>query len=147
MSLKKVLIVVIIIFISNLVSAQSKSEKSQSKKLYEGTWVNKKTKRFIAFYYDDDVDYVTINDWTGSSNRNKNVDAYKAFIKGNKLIIPAENSDHHAPYCEIEILDHKLIFKCNAGNNFTDFVLLKDKLIDVTVFEQHHKKKYKNSKT
>ncbi|MEO5911708.1 MAG: hypothetical protein ABIP95_12515 [Pelobium sp.] len=141
MSVKKVLTVIIIIFFSNLVGAQSKPEKIQSKKLYEGTWVNKKAKRFIAFYYDDDVDYVTINDWTGSSNRNKNnnIDAYKAFIKGNKLIIPAENSDHHAPYCEIEILDHKLIYKCNTGTNFIDGSLLKDNS-NSTVFERINKK-------
>ena len=140
MSLKKVLIIVIIIFISNLVSAQSKSEKKQSEKLYEGTWVNKKTKRFIAFYYDDD--YVTINDWTGSSNRNKNnnIDAYKALIEGDKLVILEENSDHHAPYCEIEILNHELIYKCNAGTNFTDGILLEDKSTDSTVFERIHKK-------
>ncbi len=124
------------------INGPSKSEFINAKNLYEGTWVNKKTKRFIAFYFDDDVKYVTINDWTGNSNRDKNnsIDAYKVFIKGNKLIIPAENSDHHAPYCEIEILDGKLIYKCNAGNNFTDSVILKTKLADITIFERVDKK-------
>lgn len=134
---KNILLSLLIIFISYHVNAQTKAEIKQAKKLYDATWINKKDNRYLTFYFDSEVSYVTVNDWTGSSdpNKSKSLDAYKAYIKGNKLILPAENSDHHSPYCEIEIINKKLIYRCNEGNNFKDKTL-KNVAVDVTTFER-----------
>ncbi|MBS1750049.1 MAG: hypothetical protein JST63_09100 [Bacteroidetes bacterium] len=113
--------------------AQTKSEIALSKKIYEGTWYNKKEKRYIRIYYDDEVNYVTINDWI--KGKGDSEDAYKAFINGGKLILYAENDDHHTPYCEIEIENTKLIYRCNKMN-FTDNFLHTEEPGDKTIFER-----------
>ncbi len=79
---------------------------------------------------------MTVNDWIGTSNRNiaENIDAYRAYIKGDKLILLSENNDHHAVYCEIEIVNHKLIYQCNTGLNFKDNFLVKTEGVHKVVF-------------
>ena len=112
------------LFTGTNVNGQTKSEIALSKKIYEGTWYNKKEKRYIKIYNDDDVNYVTINDWI--KGKRDDADAYKAFIKGDKLILYAENDDHHAPYCEIEIVNTKLIYRCNKMNSTNNFLNTKE---------------------
>jgi len=131
------LIAVIFIVHSNI-NAQTKAQIAHFKKKYHGTWVNKKDKRYLRFFFDEDAGYITINDWTGNLDRNKSntIDAYKAFIKGNKLIIPAEHNDHHSPYCEIEIVNKKLFYRCNPPLNFTDNVLVKGPYSTQKIFER-----------
>ncbi|MET4080867.1 hypothetical protein ABIB40_000811 [Pedobacter sp. UYP30] len=136
-----ILPIVIIFLICQHVNAQSKVEIAHAKKLYAGIWVNKKAKRYLAFYFDKEVDYITINDWTGNSDpsNNENIDAYKASIRGDKLIMAAKNGDHHAPYCEIEITDRKLVYRCNSGLNFKDNFINKTQMVNNVVFERVRK--------
>lgn len=130
------LIFAIFIFANNHLYGQTNSEIELAKKNYSGTWVNKKTKHYIEFFFDDEIDYVIVNEWTGSShkNRSKTLDAYKVYIKGDKLIIPSENDDHHSQYCEISISNKKLNFECNGALNFTDNKLIHDEYYNCTVF-------------
>ncbi len=133
---KQILLVATFIFFSGTVLSQSKAEIAQMKKQYSGIWVNKQTQRYLSFTFDKEVNYVTINDWEGSWNKNNNssVDAYKAYIKNGKPILPVENKDHHAPYCEIEIVGKKLIYQCNAVNYFSDSTLPNNSSKDATIF-------------
>lgn len=80
-----------------------------------------------------------INDWIAQLNSG-DVDAYKAFIINGKLIIYAENEDHHAPYCEMEIVNQKLIFQCNSALNFKDQFLNLKTEIEKTLFERKERK-------
>jgi|GEM_PF-4309368 len=126
----------IFIFAHYKVNGQTKAEIEHSKKIYSGTWVNKKTKHYIEFYFEAEIDYVTLNEWTGSSSKNKSktLDAYKVYIKGDKFIIPSENDDHHRQYCEISISNKKLNFEYNGALNFTDNKLTKNEYYNRTVF-------------
>lgn len=92
--------------------------------IYEGTWYNRKEKRYISINYDDEVNYVTINDWI--KGERDGADAYKAFIEGEKLILYAENDDHHALYFEIEMVNVKLIYRCNKMNCTDNFLNAKE---------------------
>lgn len=136
--IKTILFNILCLLVSSLLQAQTPGEIEHSKKLFSATWVNKKEKRYIEFFYDSEVSYVTVNDWTGNSNpaKSKSLDAYKAWIKGSKLILTAENADHHAPYCEIEILNKKLVFSCNGMLNFKEQKLSRKGPIDMTVYER-----------
>lgn len=120
-------------FMNSMAYGQTQREIAQSKKMYEGAWYSKKEKRYIAIYYDNQVNYVTINDWI--KDERDGADSYKAFIKGGKLILYAENDDHHAPYCEIQIVNRKLIYQCNRMN-FTDNFLNTKEPPDSTIFER-----------
>ena len=71
----------------------------QAKKAFEGAWVNKKEKRHLRIFIEKDG-YVTINDWVSKYQKQENGDAYKAFIKNGKLVMP-EDAQHHAPYSEL----------------------------------------------
>lgn len=125
---------ILLLFIQNNVFSQTKIEIAQSKKNFEGTWYNKTTRRYISIFYDDDIDYVTINDWI--KGQRQNGDAYKAFTEGQKLILYAENIDHHAPYCEIEIVNKKLIYLCNQPFNFKDNFITTGEHVDKVTFER-----------
>jgi hypothetical protein len=103
---------------------------------FGGTWYDETQKLYLTFYFEEGYDYATVNTWTGSIDKKENIDAYKAFIKDNKLILPAENSDHHAPYCEIDIQYNLLVYKCNEGFNFSDNFLNTKKPISVTKYKR-----------
>lgn len=67
----------------------------------------------------------------------EHTDGYKAFIKGDKLILPVENDDHHAPYCEISVsADKLLIYECNGMLNFTDNFLKKSESTNTYIFKR-----------
>ena len=92
--------------------AQTKAELREAIKMYEGKWVNKKTKRHLTISFDI-ADYATINDWHGKwSQDNNTIDAYKAFVYRQKLIMPEDNEDMRAPYCEILKKGNALIYRC-----------------------------------
>lgn len=97
-----------------------KPDTSELNRKYGGTWYSEDEKLYVTFYFEEGFDYATVNGWTGDLDKKENIDAYKAFIKGSKLILPAENSDHHAPYCEIDVKNNILVYKCNQGLNFSD---------------------------
>ena len=126
----------IFLFVHYNVNGQTRAEIENLKKKYSGTWVNKKTKDYLEFYFEDEIDYVTVNEWTGSSHKNKSktLDAYKAYIKGDKLIILAEKDDHHRQYCEISISNKKLNFECNGALNFTNNKLIQDEYYNRKIF-------------
>jgi len=101
------------------IKAQTPDLKNLNQK-YGGIWYSETEKSYLTFYFEEGHDYAIVNAWTGNRDKKENTDTYKAFIKDHKLILPAENSDHHAPYCEIETENNLLVYKCNQGVNFTD---------------------------
>lgn len=115
---------VLIAFAGNNIFAQTKSEIARSKEIFEGTWYNKTEQRYIRLYYVDDANFVTINDWIKGAEDGG--DAYKAFIKGERLILYSEDTHHRAPYCEIEIANTKLIYRCNNMNSTDNFLHIKE---------------------
>lgn len=136
-------IFLLLVCISQSAYAQRKTDIANSKKIYEGIWRDNTNNRNISISYDSTLTYVLINDWTGGLETIKerslaeNTDAYKAFIKGDKLIMPAENDDHHAPYCEISVsADKLLIYECNGMLNFTDNFLKKSESTNTYIFKR-----------
>jgi hypothetical protein len=105
--MKPIFIIVLLLFVFKNGKAQQALEIKKAKALFEGAWVNKKANRHLTIFIEDDG-YVTINDWIGSK-RTASIDAYKAYIKRGKLIMPAE-TEHHAPYSEMHIKGNKLIY-------------------------------------
>jgi hypothetical protein len=106
--------------------AQTKTEIKTAKKLFEGYWVNTKAHRHLLIAFDEQ-DYATINDWHGKmSDDNNTVDAYKAFIKDNKLVMPEDKTDLRSPYCEILKKGNVLLYRCRDmltnSKQFTDQV-------------------------
>ena len=102
------------LLVCQLCVGQSKIEVGTAKKLFEGSWLNKNIKRHLTISFDDQ-DYVTINDWQGKWNQeNTSIDAYKAYIVKDKLVMPADNTDLRSPYCEIVRQGDKLLYRCRA---------------------------------
>ena len=96
--------------------AQTKAELRSAKRTYGGSWVNKKAKRHLTISFDTD-DYATINDWHGKwSQDNNTIDAYKAFVYQQKLVMPEDNTDLRAPYCEIVRQGTALLYRCRGMN-------------------------------
>lgn len=107
-------------------------------KNFEGEWYSKKEKRHLRIFFDSEVTYATVNEWTGKKNEAnaENIDAYKVFPKDGKLIFPAENNEHRANYGEISIKNKKLIFEMNGGMKFTTQHLVRDGLLTTSVFKK-----------
>lgn len=108
------LVLLTLVFITKNACAQTKAEIRHAKKLFEGDWINKKAKRHLSISFDYN-DYVLINDWHGKfSSDNNTIDAYKAFIKKEKLVMPEEKEDLRAPYCEILRKGNALLYRCKG---------------------------------
>lgn len=97
---------------------------------YEGAWYNRKVKRQLIIHYDETYNRYTINDHTKGYSE----DVYYAYLKDGKLTTPAENEHHHAPFCEISIIDRQLVLECNSGLNFTDNFINRKDSVDKVVF-------------
>lgn len=114
--------VVMLVLLCNTVLGQTKAELKASKKMYEGFWVNKKTQRHLVIGYDD-LGYAELNDWTGKRGSTP-VDAYKAWVKGGKLVMPESKTDLRCPYCEIVKKGNALLYRCmdmnTKDNRFTE---------------------------
>jgi hypothetical protein len=103
----------VILFTGNTL-AQSKADIRHAKILFEGNWINKKIKRRLSISFDY-IDYVLINDWHGKfSSDNNTIDAYKAFIKNEKLVMPEEKEDLRAPYCELLRKGNAQLYRCKG---------------------------------
>ena len=63
----------------------------------------------IAF---DEPGYATINDWTDTVGAESDIDAYKAFVEGRKLVLPAQTGDHLAPRCELLRQGKQMLLRC-----------------------------------
>ncbi len=121
----------------NLCFSQATDSVQEAKKAFEGTWYCRQEKRFIRITFEKGENYATVNEWMSGGNtriREEDMDVYKVFIEGNKLVFPADNKEHRASYCEFAIVDKKLIQSCNGGLNFTDQFLKKDKYLSTSVF-------------
>lgn len=123
------------------VYAQMNTDTIHLKQKFEGLWQNKKENRYVEIAFNKYEDYITFNDW--ASGGRESADVYKAYLKGDKIVIYADNEAHKAPYCEVEIVDNKLHYRCNCCLNFTDNFLNKNKPVTEVVFEKliNHKKK------
>ena len=89
----------------------------------------------MVINYDRENNSFIINDHTEGYSE----DAYYAYPKNNKLILPAQNRDHHSPYREISIINNQLFYECNSGLNFTDNYLKKDKFSTKMIFKKRRK--------
>jgi hypothetical protein len=103
----KRLLFILLILACLVTFAQTKTAFKEAKKLYEGEWVEKKTKRHISITLQD-TDYFLINDWSEAGD-GSSVDAYRAFLKKGKLIMP-EDTEHHAPYAELFLKNKRLVY-------------------------------------
>jgi len=116
------LVLIVNLVLGNSVNAQTGPEIKKADKLFGGAWVNKRTTRHLRIFIEKDG-YVTINDWTSKKQKQEEGDAYKAYIKKGKLIMP-EDLEHHTPYSEMQVKDNTLIyitiFKDNEGKQITD---------------------------
>jgi hypothetical protein len=111
-----IIMVAICTLMSMSASAQTKAEVKASKKMYEGRWVNKKTKRHLVIVYGGQ-EYAELNDWTETTGDNSSsVDAYKAWIKNGKLVMPESKTDLRCPYCEIVKKGNALLYRCMSMN-------------------------------
>lgn len=83
-----------------------------ARKQYEGTWYNRDTRRYLAFFFEDGSNVVTVNDWTGTGVRGAQVDAYKAFLQDDGSLLIPEDTEHHAPSCTLKLQGNKLAYIC-----------------------------------
>lgn len=134
---KGILLFCIVFFTHTSVNGQTRAEILRAKKLYCGTWINKKEKRYLRFSFDNDAAYVTVNDWVGNSHINNSdaMDAYRAYVKGDRLIMPSDN-DHHGASCEVYILNKDLVFECNEVLNSTGDRIGRNKYGNRTLFKK-----------
>lgn len=128
-----ILLIIVLGFSAGNASAQLNKAKKES---FSGKWYNKIDKRMLTIQFDTVRNCFIINDYTKGYSE----DSYYAYLKNNKLVIPAENSDHHSAYCEISIVNKKLFYECNGGLNFKDNFLRRDKFNSKLVFESIKKK-------
>lgn len=103
---------------------------------FSGEWYNKKQKRQLVISYDPEINCFMINDHT----RGYSTAVYNACTKGNKLVMPAQNKDHHSSYCEISIVNNQLIYECNGAHNFTNNYLIHDEFSTKVIFRKRNKK-------
>jgi hypothetical protein len=97
--------------------AQTKAELKRAKKLFDGYWVNKKSHRHLTISFEVQ-DYATINDWQGKmDDDNHGIDAYKAFVNNDKLVMPEDKTDLRSPYCEIVRKGKVLLYRCREMNS------------------------------
>lgn len=89
-------------------TAQTPLEIKMADKLFSGFWIDRKTTRHLLLGIEKEG-YVLINDWTGKFQNRASADAYKAYIKGAKLVMPPDH-EHHAPYAEMQIINNKLVY-------------------------------------
>ena len=99
---------------------------------FAGEWYSKKDKRTLNIEYDAEYHCFRITDHTKGYSE----DAYSAYPKEDKLVMYLQNSDHHAPYCELNIISNQLIYECNSALNFKDNFLVRDQYSDKTVFKK-----------
>lgn len=125
------------LLISKPLFAQANTETAQLKKLYEGTWYNKKDKRYLHISFENDNNFFTVNDWV--KGEKDNMDTYNAYIKNDKLILNADSTEHRAPYCELHIEKKLLVVECNNIFNVRDNFLNKNDANNVTSFIRLHK--------
>ncbi|MDN5288096.1 MAG: hypothetical protein JWR38_4370 [Mucilaginibacter sp.] len=112
----KLLYILSFIFMTDFCFAQlrvnAKAELKTSKRIFEGSWVNKKAQRHLTISFDNQ-DYATINDWHGKwSQDNNTIDAYKAFVHQGKLVMPEDKTDLRCPYCEIVRKGTAILYRC-----------------------------------
>lgn len=96
--------------------AQNREEFEKVKKKFEGTWYCKKENSYLQFFFEDDthLPYVTVNQWIGPWRQNSSIDAFKVFIKNDRLVFPEDRKEHLHSYCDMQIVNNKLIFRCKG---------------------------------
>ncbi len=117
------------------IASKSFAQSVGQKKNFEGIWYNKENKRELNIKFDKECDCFIIND----KSKGYSEDAYYAYPKESKLIMPAQNEDHHSSYCEIIIEKKQLIYECNSGLNFTDNFLNRKDFSSKLVFVKRTK--------
>lgn len=101
---------------SSSAEAQPREGFEQAKKKFEGTWYCKKENSYLQFFFEDDttVSYVTVNQWIGRWKQNTSIDAFKVFIENDKLVFPEDKQEHVHPYCDMQVVNNRLMFRCKG---------------------------------
>lgn len=117
------------------IASKSFAQSVLRKSSFEGIWYNKENKRELNIRFDEECDCFTIND----KSKGYSEDVYYAYPKDKKLVMPAQDEDHHSSYCEITTAKNKLIYECNSGLNFTDNFLNRNQFSDKLIFVKRKK--------
>lgn len=104
---------------------------------FRGEWHNTKGKNVLYISYDTDVAYATINN--DPKDKRYSIDVYKAFPKGNKLIMPADNNEHHCSYSEMSIENNKLIIRTNDPLDDTTQYIKPNKHLSIETYQRKRK--------
>ena len=104
------------------VTGQTDKSAERPEEKYKGTWYNQAENHYMDFHFEKETNIVTINEWAGNRHKNKSnsMDADKAILKGDTIVMNAQNSGIQAPYCEIVLMNESLIYFCNDALNHTD---------------------------
>jgi hypothetical protein len=99
---------------ANTLCAQARPEQLKTaRRLFEGEWVNAREHRHLRLYLVPEG-FFEANEWVGKFTP-AGVDAYKVFVKsGIMLWLPEDKEEHIAPYCELTIVDKKLLVRCGS---------------------------------
>lgn len=127
----KPIFILIIFCIASKSFAQSVVQKNN----FEGIWYNKENKRKLNIQFDEECDCFIIKDKSKAYSE----DGYYAYPKDDKLVLPAQNEDHHSSYCELTIAKNQLVYECNSGLNFTDNFLNRKEFSNKLVFVKKKK--------
>jgi hypothetical protein len=103
------LLVITLLLLAYTAPAQTVKELKQSDKIFGGPWVNKKTSRHLRIFLELKEGFFLINDWNSKEQERISGDAYKAFLRSGKLVMPAE-TEHRAPYSEMIVTGKQLIY-------------------------------------
>jgi hypothetical protein len=98
-----------LLLLAYIAPAQTVKELKQADKIFGGPWVNKKTSRHLRIFLELKEGYFLINDWNSKEQERISGDAYKAFVRNGKLVMPAE-TEHYAHYSEMIVVNNRLIY-------------------------------------
>ena len=104
----------VLLLAAHAVCAQARPEQLKAaRRLFEGEWVNVEEGRHLRLYLVPEG-FFEANEWLGKFTP-AGVDAYKAFVKsGTMLWLPEDTQEHIAPYCELTVVNKKLLVRCGS---------------------------------
>jgi len=103
---------------SNCSAQRTKSNHETRIQRIKGNWFDKKNKRHLSIHHERGQEYFTINDWYDiGKGKEPMIDAYKAWPRGNKLIMLQSTTDLRAPYAEILPSGKFLLYRTKKMND------------------------------
>jgi len=127
-------------FIFLLLQLPAREQQSDTCKSFSGLWHHAESNRDIRILAEqtDNTKYIIYD-----STRDKkgkmlgSEDIYPAFLKDDKLVMPASHSPR-CPYCEIQQKQETLLYICNSPLDIQSNVLRIDQQTDTVLFYRKH---------